>query len=137
MEHEKLLTGNVDYKFAEDSDDKDFLELLKKSESGDLDAQLKLGEIYKNGEDVAKNINKALYWYMTASLQNSADAMYEVGAIYDHEYEGIMSDYEIDYKVDYKTEAVNWYWKAKNLGHRAAASRVRRMLAPMDFPKDV
>ena len=53
-----------------------FTALKAKAEAGDVQAQLKLGEAYEDGNKVGKNSNFALKWYKKAAQQGCAFANY-------------------------------------------------------------
>ncbi len=57
-------------------------ELVKKAESGDTDAQNKLGFCYSAGEGVPKDEEEAVRWYTRAAQQGYAKAQYNLGLCY-------------------------------------------------------
>ncbi|OGT11740.1 MAG: hypothetical protein A3J49_11560 [Gallionellales bacterium RIFCSPHIGHO2_02_FULL_57_16] len=78
--HEKELTSE-DY----------FAQLHKEAETGNAEAQFKLGWIYMHGEgytgvifmrDVPKDTDKAHEWYQKAAAQGNAEAQYNLGMLY-------------------------------------------------------
>ena len=58
------------------------------AESGDVQAALRLGLCYKNGEGVPANADEAVKWLTQAANQNDATAQFELGCCYS-EYGGI------------------------------------------------
>jgi len=58
------------------------------AESGDVQAALRLGLHYKNGEGVPANADQAVKWLTQAANQNDATAQFELGCCYS-EYGGI------------------------------------------------
>jgi TPR repeat protein len=78
--HEKELTSE-DY----------FAQLHKEAETGNAEAQFKLGWIYMHGEgytgvifmrEVSKDIARAFDWYQKAAVQGHVDAQYNLGMLY-------------------------------------------------------
>ena len=52
--------------------------------AGYLSSQIKLAEIFKEGEIVEKNIYKSIKWYERAGKQEDSDSLYNIGLIYYH-----------------------------------------------------
>ena len=82
-------------------------ELVKKAESGDLDAQYRLGRCYC-AEGVTQDYKEAVKWFTKAAEQGYVDAQVNLGECYENG-QGVTKDYE---------EAVKWFTKAaeQNLG---------------------
>ncbi len=59
-----------------------FNALKAKAESGNAQAQLKLGEAYEFGNGVKKNANLAVIWYQKAALKPCAYAQYSLASLY-------------------------------------------------------
>ncbi|KAF9294111.1 hypothetical protein BGZ88_004431 [Linnemannia elongata] len=74
---------------------------------GYKDAQVILGDMYKEGKGVLQDSEQAMLWYLKAANQGSALAQFNVGYIYDHGH-GVPQDYE---------KAMTWYRKAADQGH--------------------
>jgi len=53
------------------------------AETGDVEAQFKLGLMYQEGQVVEKNDVEAMKWYLKAAEQGYADAQYNLGLMYD------------------------------------------------------
>ena len=49
--------------------------LRRKAEEGNIQAILELGEIYRDGERTARNIEKALKYYGDAAVRGNAEGM--------------------------------------------------------------
>lgn len=56
------------------SDELYFEDILKKAESGDVDAQQKLGLCYEKGNMVVRDFDKAYEWYIKSASQNNVKA---------------------------------------------------------------
>ena len=66
---------------------------------GEAEAQLKLGTIYRLGENgIEKDINKSIKWYTLAAEKGNVYAQYNLGKIYESEKD----------IIDYK-KAAKWY----------------------------
>ncbi len=87
-----------------------FEEQKAKAEKGDADAQCWLGECYRKGKSVAKDMAEAFKWYRKAAEQGNADAQFWIGSSY---YDGrcVAKD---------RTEAFKWYRKAAEQGNGPA-----------------
>ena len=55
---------------------------INAAQSGDVDAQYRLGMMYANGQDVSKNDHQAAVWLQKAAEQGHAEARYRIGLIY-------------------------------------------------------
>jgi|GEM_PF-3800275 len=84
----------------------EFQKLLQRAESGEAEAQNKLGTLYYNGQGIAKDLKKAFEWYKKAALQGLSNAQYNLGAMY-FDGEGTPQD---------KTKALEWLEKAAAQG---------------------
>lgn len=71
----------------------EILELIEKAESGDIEAQYELGNIYQYGYDVEKDYKEALKWYEKSASQNHPDSNYKLGYFYENGY-GVDKDLE-------------------------------------------
>ena len=83
------------------------LELLKKAEAGDADAQHSVGAAYYMGEGVNKDYKKAVQWLTKSANQGDPNAQHDLAVMYMYGF-GVF--------VDYK-KAVKLYTKAANQGH--------------------
>lgn len=85
----------------------DIKETLALAESGVVEAQLKLGEMYNVGEDVPQDYKRAVFWFRKAAEQGLAEAQYNLGQMY-YRGEGVPQDYK---------RAILWFEKAAKQGH--------------------
>lgn len=85
------------------------------AKKGDTLAQLTLGNMYKNGLGVDKDVAQAARWYHKAAIQGDADAQFSLAVIY---LSGGAN----------KIEAMNWLEKAAAQGHRHARCAYRYVL---------
>ena len=91
-------------------------ELQRAADRGDAIAQFNLGEMYRRGEEVAQDFQKAVEWYQNAADQGYADAQNGLGSRYYHG-QGVLKDYQ---------KAVEWYQKAADQGHAMAQNNLAR-----------
>ena len=82
-------------------------ELEQQAEQGNVDAQLELAFLYRNGLRVNKSDEKAKYWTLKAVEQGDETA---IGHQYSFGY-GVEKSYK---------KAVEWYTKAAEQGHARA-----------------
>jgi TPR repeat protein len=73
---------------------------------GDAKAQFNLGDCYRTGEGVTKDMVEAVKWYRKAAEQGHAEGQCALGACYDH---GVSVARD-------PVEAVKWYRKAAEQG---------------------
>jgi TPR repeat protein len=103
-------------------DKKEYAEALtwfnKAVEQGDSDAQYYLGEMYRNGRGVTKDVDKALKCFQNAAEKGSVEAQVALGHIYLKGYEKIKYDY---------SEAYKWFLKAAEKGSAEAQNMVGEM----------
>ncbi|EGT0664760.1 TPA: tetratricopeptide repeat protein [Citrobacter werkmanii] len=62
--------------------DRDYNSVYASASSGDIDAQIKLGKMYRDGNSVEKDGKKAVEWLTKAAAQGSLNAHYFLGDIY-------------------------------------------------------
>ena len=68
---------------AQQSDaSKRFAEIKIKAQQGDAKAQFKLGNCYRMGEGVNKDVTEAVKWYRKAAEQDNAEAQLGLGGLY-------------------------------------------------------
>lgn len=82
------------------------LELLKRAESGDAQAQFELGRAYEDGKDVPQDDDHAVEWFRKSAVQGNAQAQNSLGVMY-AQGRGVQRD---------RAEAVRWYRKAAKQG---------------------
>ena len=83
----------------------------------DPEEQYKLGQRYRYGDGVEKDLEQAAYWYRKAAEQGNAKAQFSLGVCYRYGY-GVEKDSE---------QAVYWYRKAAEQGSEAAKAALKRM----------
>ena len=88
--------------------------LIEKAESGDVEAQVKLGTRYYDGQDANQNYKEAVKWLHKAAGQGNADAQYRLAVCYEYG-RGVV--------VDYK-QAATWYRKSAEQGHASAQNNL-------------
>jgi TPR repeat protein len=71
-----------------------FEETQKSAKGGDVQAQVKLGQMYFRGENVAKDDKNALRWYKAAADKDYPEAQYLVGFMYENGF-GVKKDVDI------------------------------------------
>lgn len=97
------------------------------AEQGDPIAQYFLGQMYRKGEGVEKNLQNALNWYRKAAEQESRLAQYNLGWMYD-EGEGIERNLD---------QAISWYAKAARAGDQYAPFNIGALyFSGRDLPRD-
>lgn len=79
-----------------------FNDVQQRAESGDAKAQLELGYRYFQGNETARDVEKALRWFQRAAQQGYTPAEYVMGLRYANG-EGVAQDY---------AQAAQWYRKA-------------------------
>lgn len=89
----------------------DLAGLRQQAEQGDARAQTELGYRYHTGEDVERDFEAAVQWYLRAAEQGQADAQYNLGVAYAFG-EGVERDLQ---------QATAWYRRAAEQGHKVAA----------------
>jgi TPR repeat protein len=89
---------------------------LKAANNGNTDAIYKIGDMYRWGYGVTKNIRTAIEWYTKAANQGNAQAQYKLGYVYQNE----------DQVKDLQ-RAVNWYQKAVDNGSENAKYRLKEL----------
>ena len=88
----------------------EFAELQKKATTGDAQAQLNLGMMYRDGVGVPKDTAKAAEWYQKAAAQGEAKAQFHLGVRY-----GLGDGLQKD-----AAKAAEWYQKAAAQGEARA-----------------
>lgn len=88
------------------------------ADAGLADAQYVLGEMYQNGDGVARDAGQAAAWYRRAALQGHGDAAFALGMLYRYGI-GIARD---------PVEAYAWFTRAAEAGN-AEAAQARALVA--------
>ena len=105
-----------------------FEDTVKSAKKGNTEAQLKLGSMYKFGQGVPIDYNKAVYWFTKAAEQGSSSAQFALGGMYKFG-EGV--------PIDYK-KAAYWFTKAAAQGYAPAQLFIGRMhFSGQGIPKDL
>lgn len=87
------------------------------AESGDTNAQYKLGRLYAQGLGVPRDTVKAMRWYTRAAEQDQVDAQFELGNLMLRDFFGAPDI----------SAARRWYGLAKAQGHTGATARLNRL----------
>lgn len=82
-------------------------ELIPFAKVGDAGAQYRLGELYRNGTGIKKNLATAYYWYKKSAEQGLVSAQYSLGRAYELG-EGVNQDF---------FAASKWYRLAASFGN--------------------
>lgn len=94
---------------------------------GNARAQCKLGDLYREGNGLAKNPKKAIYWYRKAADQGDYLGLYELADCY---FEGIGNEIS-------QEQAVSWWRKAAEKGDPVSQYRLSRCYSEgTGTPKD-
>ncbi len=97
----------------------DFTATKARAETGDIQAENTLGEIYAEGKQVRGDFAEAAKWYRKAAEKGFAKAQYNLGVLY-----------EIGQKVPRDdVEAAKWYQKAADQGLADAQYNIAGMYA--------
>ena len=99
--HQALAWGDYDVALRQ------FVEL---ADAGDAEAQMQLGNLYREGTGVDRNAETAVQWYRQAAEHGHAEAQYRLGSMH-LTGEGVFKD---------DVWAINWYRKAAQQGHQQA-----------------
>lgn len=86
--------------------------LINSALSGDADAQNELGDLYREGNGVKRDLKEALRWYKRAADQGDPTGQNNLGSSY---FNGLGVPYD-------GVEAVRWYRLAAELGELRNAS---------------
>ncbi|KAF9130649.1 hypothetical protein BGX30_013408, partial [Mortierella sp. GBA39] len=90
--------------------ERDVVQISISASHGDKDAQVALGDMYKDGKGVAQDYQAAMDWYLKAVEQGDAVGQQRVGALYDDGF-GVPKNYSM---------AMIWYLKAAEQGYAIA-----------------
>lgn len=102
--------------------------MTKAAEAGNAGAQYALGKLYRDGNHVEKDIQKAVSMFTAAAEQKNEYAAYQLGRLY-------LSDEDISKNVP---EAVKWFTLSSDLGNAYAQYTLAKLYLSGDgVPKDV
>ncbi|KAF9279683.1 hypothetical protein BGZ88_012609 [Linnemannia elongata] len=90
--------------------ERDLVQLGISASQGDKNAQVALGDIYREGEGVQQDYQAAMDWYLQAANQGDANGQRKVGFLYDGGL-GVSQSY---------STALEWYIKAADQGDPGA-----------------
>ncbi|KAG9062202.1 hypothetical protein KI688_006534 [Linnemannia hyalina] len=112
----KAVTKNLldpqDYDAAADMS---LMQTMIKANSGDVQAQVALGDRYNDGREVYQNCDAALDWYLKAAEQHHPRALFNIGLLYDQGHNGVPQD---------NAKAFEWFLKAALQGYADAQVKV-------------
>ncbi len=111
------LLGELRGIFTKDIASLSLEELKQLAENGDVKAQIRLGNIYYNGNGVKQNYSEAMRWYRKLAEKGNVIAQYNLGAMYYNGY-GIKRD---------KSEAKKWLSKSAEKGYNPAKEALERI----------
>ena len=84
--------------------------IFERANSGDANAQFDLGLLYRHGDVVEQNHEKAVKWYSLSAEQGNVNAQINLGYMYTYGFGVEQSDFDAFY----------WYGKAANQGNTEA-----------------
>lgn len=88
--------------------------LIEAANNNELDAQVKLAEMYRKGRGVDRDLITAAQWYEKAAVEGDAEAQFNLGDMYKQGL-GVEKNNAL---------AIKWLRKAANQGHKAAKRRL-------------
>ena len=94
-------------------------EVRKAAEQGNAEAQVKLGEMYRQGVGVTQDLAETVKWYRKAAEQGHVVAQCNLGVCY-AKGDGVEEDIE---------EAMKWFRKAADQGNAVAEKYYQRCLS--------
>ena len=86
---------------------------LKAAVKGSREAQVNIGNIYDDGDGVARSFDKARNWYKRAVTSGSYEGAYNLGASY-------LSRGQVRWSV-------HWFRVAKSMGHEDADEQLSKL----------
>lgn len=109
--------------------DAEVQDILRQAESGDPEAQYRLGLLQYRGEHVPADTGEAMSWFLRAATQGNADAQFALGVIYYRGHDETARDY---------AEALRWFTRAAEQGHPLAQYNIGVMYhhgqgVPVDY----
>ncbi|KAF9102484.1 hypothetical protein BGX30_009301, partial [Mortierella sp. GBA39] len=87
-----------------------FARTIISASEGNKDAQVALGDMYRDGKGAPQDYQAAMDWYFKAVEQGDAAGQLRVGALYNDGF-GVPKNYSM---------AITWYLKAANQGNASA-----------------
>ncbi|KAF9134816.1 hypothetical protein BGW39_005726 [Mortierella sp. 14UC] len=105
----------------------DITDIFTRAILGDASAQISIAELYKDGEEVPQDHERAMEWYMKAAEQGDPTAQWNVGSLYNHGL-GVSEDF---------LKAMAWYRRAARQGCAMAHYSIARLYEyGQGVPKD-
>ncbi|KAF9150747.1 hypothetical protein BG015_007435 [Linnemannia schmuckeri] len=95
----------------------DIIDIFTRAILGDASAQISIAELYKEGEEVPQDYERAMEWYMRAAIQGDPTAQWNIGSLFQHGL-GVGEDF---------LKAMVWYRKAARQGYAGAQYSIARM----------
>ncbi|KAG0281036.1 hypothetical protein BGZ95_007236 [Linnemannia exigua] len=89
---------------------RDLVQTIIDASRGNKEAQVSLGDMYKDGRGVGRDYLTAMDWYQQAARQGDAVSLLKVGVLYEQGL-GVTQDY---------SAAMDWYLKAAEQGNAEA-----------------
>lgn len=93
----------------------DFGELYRRANNGEVWAMNNLANCYANGEEVTKDISKAVYWYKKGAENGSEVAMYNLSFYYKRG-DVVEQNYEKAIELLKRSAKLNYSYASKELG---------------------
>ena len=148
-----MKRATTDRVVEQQQEKKNLDDLSSRAEQGDADAQYTLGNNYKTGIGVQRDIFEARRWHLRAAENGHSEAQYEIGYSYEkgrfvskdldvslswYKKAAAQENARAQFKVGlfYKEgwavpkdldEALNWYKKAASKGHALAGMSLDRL----------
>ncbi|KAK3817139.1 MAG: hypothetical protein JOS17DRAFT_758398 [Linnemannia elongata] len=95
----------------------DITEIFTRAILGDTSAQISIAELYKEGEEVPQDYERAMEWYLQAANQGDPTAQWNIGSLFHHGL-GVSENF---------LKAMAWYRKAARQGYAGAQYSIARM----------
>ena len=89
--------------------------LTRIANDGNPLAQLRLGDLYFHGKEIAEDENMAIFWWKKSAASGNAEAMYQIAHAY------LFGNTAAKSVADPDREAATWYFQAASAGHAEAA----------------
>ena len=93
----------------------DMATLTRQAQSGDVAAQTILGVMYRDGDGVRQDYQRAVEWYTKAAGQGFAEAQYNLGAMY-YNGQGVSQN---------KSTAKRYFGQACDNGYQSGCANYR------------
>ncbi|KAF9154485.1 hypothetical protein BG015_000772 [Linnemannia schmuckeri] len=109
----------------------DLVQTIISASHGDKNAQVAVGDMYRDDKGVPQDYQAAMDWYLKAAEQGHADSHYNIGVLYDYGRAQHWGAYDYDHGVsqDY-TKAAEWYTKTADQGYELAKKALEDLKKP-------